>query len=320
VSSKKSADWSRLSDALTAQEKFSDLFFDSKDLTDQERQDVLKTFVLSLHSEATGIVDAVNYKDHRLVGHAVDIQKIIYKSADAYRYILATLNLWGISASTFATALAQKDDFLHYRHKLSLRKWNGQPVVLFDMDDVLAEFRKSFCGWVTATSGHFIDPLSNEYYNATEFKRLGLNNELYFRNFIASHGLLLLERNDKYFNYLKQLRSMGYWIQIVTARPEADLTCFYDTYSWLSRNEIPADGVAFTPEKLNWLTGQKFYSASKCFAVDDSAKHVAEYVKHGVPAVVPQKTYNTEVAGLANVSYVPEDTDPLEFTKNLIAL
>jgi hypothetical protein len=307
--------WSSLKEALVAQKVFSDIFFDSDNLSDKQKEEMLKTFALAMHSEVTGIVEGVNYKDHRTAKKAVDVQKILYKSVDAYRYILAILNLWGINSSTFETALAQKDDFLHYRHKLSQKKWDGQPVVLFDMDDVLAEFRKSFCGWVTSTTGHFLDPESKEYYNTDVLKKAGLNNEALFKGFIDSHGFLLLERNEPYFELLQFLKSQGFWVQIVTARPESDLTVFYDTYSWLSRHNVEVDGVAFTSEKFMFLADQQYYSSGRYFAVDDSAKHAAEYAKHGVCVVVPEKTYNQEVSGLSGVLYVPRDQDPKSFVQ-----
>lgn len=307
------SDWSSLRDALNQQKLFSDKFFDSSTLTESQKQEQLKTFVLALHAEATGIAEGVNYKDHRLLNRPADVQKMLYKAVDSYRYILAILNLWNVDAAAFTEALSQKDDFLHYRHRLSGRKWTGQPVVLFDVDDVLAEFRKSFCSWVTSATGHFLDPLSREYYNTDVLKKAGLNNETLFKAFIDGHGFLGLERDEKYCSLLRHLKSKGYWIQIVTARPESNLTAFYDTYSWLHRNNIEADGVAFTSEKFVFLTDQPYYSKGKYFAVDDSSKHAAEYAKHGVSVVVPEKTYNTEVAGLENVLYVPGDADVVRF-------
>lgn len=311
---KNGIDWASLPDALARQADFSSLFFDASGLSIEQKKELLKTFILSLHSETTGICDAIDYKDHRLQSKPVDIQKILYKSVDAYRYILAMLNLWNISASKFEMALSQKDDFLHYRHRLSSKKIaEDQPVVLFDVDDVLAEFRSSFCGYATAMTGHFIDPESDEYYNTREFKRLNINGDFLFRSFIDNHGFLLLDRNDQYLNLLRHLQGKGYWIQIVTSRPENNLTCFYDTYSWLSRHGIDADGVAFTPEKFVWLAEQPYYSKGKYFAVDDSPKHAAEYAKHQVQVLVPEKPYNAEVKGLKNISYVPHGVDPIGF-------
>jgi len=309
--------WKDLPTALAEQEKFSDLFFRPSDMDDKQKQEVLKTFVLSLHAEATGIADAVNYKDHRLTEHPVDTQRILYKSVDAYRYLLAIMNLWGISGSTFASALQQKDDYLHYRHALSEKKWSGQPIVLFDIDDVLADFRGAFCDFVTKSTGIFIDPTSTEYYNATVFKKHGLNNEFFFRSFLDGHGFYELGLDTVYFDFLRNLKAAGFWIQLVTSRPDKNVTCFYDTYSWLSKHNVPADSIVFTPEKLAWLVDQPFYSKSNTvfFAVDDSAKHSAEYSKHGVTTVVPQKSYNSEVAWLDNVIYVPNDEDPFDFAK-----
>ena len=310
--------WTNLGEALKQQKLFSDLFFDAGKLDEYNKQEMLKTFVLALHADATGIVEGVNYKDHRRKKHPVDTQKILYKSVDVYRYVLAILNLWGFGEDEFAAALSQKDDYLHYRHVISTKKWNGEPVVLFDMDDVLAEFRTAFCDFVSKDSGIFIDPDSHEYYNISTFKEHGLSNEHYFRTFMEKHGFLRLEKNAKYVKMLQILKEMGFWIQIVTARPEDNLTAFYDTYSWLRRNEIPADGVAFTPEKFNWFSQQKIYGSQKFFAVDDSAKHAAEYVKHGVRVLVPEKPYNTELRGLKGITYVPAGENPLEHAIELI--
>jgi hypothetical protein len=201
---------------------------------------------------------------------------------------------------------------------MSQKKWTGQPVVLFDMDDVLAEFRQAFCGWVTTTTGTLLDPESTEYYNTDALKKTGLNNEFLFKSFIDQHGFLLLERNESYYGLLRHLQSKGYWVQIVTARPESNLTAFYDTYSWLARHGIEADGVAFTPEKFVFLTDQPYYSGQhRYFAVDDSAKHAAEYAKHSVTVIVPEKSYNREVSGLSNIHYVPKSHDPIEVLKKL---
>lgn len=314
-------DWKMLGHALAEQKRFSDIFFDSDRMSHKEKEDLLKAFVLSLHSEASGIIESVNYKDHRQVKHPVDTQKILYKSVDAYRYILAMLNLWGISDVTFADALQQKDEYLHFRHEIdSKKRRDDQPVVLFDLDDCLADFRLSFCEFVSEDSGVFIDPACNEYYNVTRFRQAGLNSAEYFGKFIDAHGFLHLKRNRRYYDLLTYLKSRGYWVQILTARPESNLTCFHDTYSWLKRNDIPADAVAFSSEKFSWLSQQPYFSKGKYFAVDDSAKHSAEYAKHGVTVIVPQQTYNTEVKDLSDVVYVPSDIDIIQYVSSKIDL
>jgi len=306
-----STDWSKLNDALLRQKEYSDSIFDHTLSTEKQKEEQLKTLALALHAEVTGICEGTNFKDHKKTHFPVNIPRILYKSADAYRYVLAILNLWDIDEKMFTDALSQKDDFLHYRKMLNEKSWSGQPIALFDMDDVLAEFRTSFCNFVTKETGRFIDPLSNEYYNASAFKQHGIGNEEYIRKFTNSHGFLNIELNQKYYNLMKQLKDRGFWIQIVTARASKNETCFYDTYSWLMRHNVPADSVAFATEKFIWYADQDFYAKSPVIAIDDAPKHAAEYVKHGVPTVVPQKTYNEEVKNIEGVQYVLEHEDPL---------
>lgn len=306
-------DWSTLGQALQRQKAFSDIFFDVESMTPAEKREMLKTFILSLHAETTGIVESVNYKEHRLEPETFDMQKLLYKSVDTYRYILAILNLFDITETEFSMALAEKDDFLHYRHELLKKSWSGQPVAVFDMDDVIAKFRQSFCAWSTRKCGNFIDPESEEYYNTREFKKLGIKGEAYFKEFVDSHGFLSLDRDETYCELLNHLKDQGYWIQILTSRPASNLTCFYDTYSWLARNGIRADGVAFSAEKFSWLSTQQYFNEGRYFAVDDSAKHAAEYAKHYVNVLVPEKSYNQEVRNVKYVSYVPRDKDPRDF-------
>ena len=313
------SDWSRLQESLPAQKSFSDIFFDPALLADEDKVKQFKSFLLSLHAELSDLAGAVNYKDHRPGTH-VDPQKILFESVDVYRYLLAILNLWGIDAATFAAALEQKDELLHYRHTLQQKKWEGQPVVLFDMDDVLAGFRSKFCDFATRRYGFFVDPMSAEYYNTTVFRQNGVSDSAVFQEFIDARGFSSLEVIQPYKNLMDALKSMGFWIHIVTARPEHSRFCYHDTYSWLYRNNIPADAVTFTPEKYAWLVGQAYMSAQRLFAIDDSPKHAAEYAKHGVRVLVPEKTYNREMLGLKNVTYALEGDDLGQKVTELLGL
>jgi len=312
------SNWNYLVDALRTQKTFSNYFYDSSELTDEQKIEEFKTLSLALHSEITDLCSAVNYKEHRREARETDLQKILYKSADAYRYILAIANLWNLTSEQLTSALEQKDHYLHYRHQLRDKKWSGEPIVLFDIDDVLAEFRNEFCKYVTDQTGIFMDPYCPEYYNTVKFKEHGLNSEFFFKKFIEDHGFLRLELSKKYYSFLTALKQKGYWVQIVTARDSQNLTCFYDTYAWLHLNKIPADDVVFTPEKFAWLAGQDFYKTAKLFAVDDSAKHASEYAKHGVICVVPKKSYNEEVKNVRGIIYVEENEDIIDKISHIL--
>ena len=308
-------DWNNTTSAAALQKKFSDLFFSPENMTSEQKQEMMKTFVLSLHGEISDMASAINYKDHRLKDKPVNHEAILFKTVDAYRYLLAILNLWEISGEEFAKALTQKDDFLHYRHALENNKWEGQPVVLFDMDDVLAGFRESFCEFATIHTGIEIDPNTTEYYNTTVFRENNIDSEEVFREFIRSRLFASLKPIQEFVDVFNELKSKGFWMQILTARPAESLFCYYDTFEWLARHGLEADSVAFSAEKFRWLSDQQFYGKTKVFAIDDSAKHASEYAKHGVDVLVPCTTYNQEVRGRENVLYIEKDQDVVATVK-----
>ena len=64
--------WNTTSSAAALQKKFSDLFFNPQEMTSEQKQEMMKTFVLSLHGEISELASSINYKDHRLTEQPVD--------------------------------------------------------------------------------------------------------------------------------------------------------------------------------------------------------------------------------------------------------
>ena len=304
--------------SLKRQKEFSDLFFSSDLLTTKQKEEITKTFTLALHSEISGIASAVNFKSHRQVETDVDHHKILFKSVDAFRYVLAILNLWEIDPDDFEVACEAKDIFLHMRHDLEKNTWKDQPVVIFDIDDVLAHFRKSFFEWLRETKGVDTPVSCPEYYNVSDVLEAGLAPEQVFREFIDESGFLILEQNRSLVSVVNKLRQEGYWIHLLTARPAENLKCFHDTYMWLSQSDLKFDALDFSGEKFRWLSDQKFYKEGKVVcAVDDSPKHSTEYAKHGVQVFSPTLSYNTELKNVDSVTLFTEEDDLYELIKNI---
>ena len=76
-------DWNNTTSAAALQKKFSDLFFDPENMTSEQKQEMMKTFVLSLHGEISDMASAINYKDHRLKDKPVNHEAILFKTVDA---------------------------------------------------------------------------------------------------------------------------------------------------------------------------------------------------------------------------------------------
>ena len=134
---------------MMTQKVFSDLFFDSEKLTPEAKKELTKTFCLSLHSEVSQLVNSVNYKQHMPDSSPPDQSRILFESVDCVRYVMALLNLWGVTSEEFEEAFVSKNNFLHKRQKLSEKsRPKGQKVIVCDIDDVLSEFRVPYAVFV----------------------------------------------------------------------------------------------------------------------------------------------------------------------------
>ena len=273
------------------QSKFSNLFFKSEDMSADEREEVTKSLALALHAEVSELISAVNFKDHRQLKSDADPSKILYESVDVFRYLLAILNLWNIDTDSVIDAFDDKDMFLHMRHKIESQPWEGQPVLVFDIDDVIAHFRSNFIDWLRSERGIIVDENSTEYYTTTEVKNSGLNPEEVFDDFLSERMLRNLTADKGVVDVINYFYDKGCWIQLLP-----------DTYRWLSRSGLKFHRIDFSAEKYRWLTKSEYFDSGQIVcAIDDSAKHSAEYAKHGVVTFSPVTSYNTELEDVDGV-------------------
>jgi len=284
------------------QKKFNDIFFDLESLSQKEREEITKSLCLELHAEVTDLVTGINFKDHRIERKDPDINKILYESVDVIRYVISILNLWEIGSDQFIDAFLDKDLFLQNRRRVNSNLWKGQPVIIVDLDDVVIKFRDGFLNWLDERYNIKVSPESKEYYTSTEVKEAGLNPETVFLDFISNRRLRDLDPETKMIEAINSLRSSGYWIQLLTARPEENLACLYDTYRWLEGSGLKYDRLNFSGEKYRWCTQSEYFDKEKIVcAIDDSSKHASEYAKHGIPVFLPKTCYNVEVQETDNI-------------------
>jgi len=290
----------KLQDLKDIQKKFSDLFFDEKKMTEEERIERHKVFTLALHSEVASLSDAVHYKDHRPIASETDRQKILYESIDLLRYNLAILNLWEFTSEEIEDAFDSKNAYLWDRETRGIQNWTGQPVVIFDVDDVIAQFRAGFFKWVEETHGVKFDVEDSSYYVTQPVGNM--TNEEVFMQFIKEGGIRTLEANHNVIESMWKLQNLGVWIHLLTARPSDNLKCLYDTHFWLSEMSIPYNSVSLSSEKYRWLADKPFFRENKIVcAVDDSPKHASEYAQHDIVVFVPKRAYNEDVWDVENV-------------------
>jgi dimeric dUTPase (all-alpha-NTP-PPase superfamily) len=301
---------------IERQKEFSDLFFDSTKFDDAKREEMTKSFALALHAEVADLVSSINFKDHHANKKTPDREKILYESIDTMRYLFAIMNTWGFSADEVESAYSDKDTYLHTRHRVENEKWDGRPVLIVDIDDVIAHFRKNYFEWLDEKYGIVIPQDYPEYYASTPLKEKGVNPESSFKDFISDRKLRTIEVIDGMIEVFREARRMGFWVQLLTARPDQNLICLYDTYHWLERAGVPFDGLAFSGEKYRWIVMSQFYGkVAAC--VDDSPKHSAEYANHGLLVLSPTLSYNDALKDVKNVVRYDSTTQLLTHLTNL---
>jgi len=267
----------------------------SDQLSQELKEKITQENVLCAHAELSALVNATHYKNHHAHSDPVaNRSTVLYETVDVIRYMIATLNTWGITSTEFEKAFDKKDIYLNKHHELQHKKWDGdQPVVIVDIDDVLANFRKGFSDWLKKEYGVDADVNSKEYYFITALSKIHMNSETVFKRYLDSGGFANLTIDTDNLELLHQLKHQGYWIHLLTARPEEELQCLYDTYYWIWKQSIPCDAISFSPEKFRWCAKSKYYDAGKImFAIDDAPKHAEDYAKHGIKCLVPTKSYN----------------------------
>ncbi len=269
------------------------------DIQSEEIKDrITQNLALCTHAEISALVNAVNFKHHHGISQKINRDNILFESVDIIRYIMAIMNVWEIEPEEFEDAFNKKDAYLWMQQNMDSRAWNGEPVVIVDIDDVIASFRESFASWLEEEYSVKMNVESKEYYFITALTDSGLNPELVFENFMAQGGFSNLPIVSGARSFLNYLKSEGYWVQFLTARPKEDLRCLFDTHSWISKNKLPYDRIDFSTEKFRWCAKSEYYDSGAIkFAIDDSPKHASEYAKHGINVKVPTMSYNSHIEG-----------------------
>ena len=192
-------------------------------------------------------------------------------------------------------AFESRDSNLLVRTHKNISNWSGEPVVVVDVDDVIARFRQNFYEWINKTYlGSNVDHNSPEYFLSRPVS--GKSGGKLLQEFIDSGELRKLSVCQNVIDNLRLLRQSGYWIHILTARPDTELKCMNETYEWLEKHVKEFDSVQLSSEKYIAVAGLEAYKQGKIVcAIDDSPKHSSEYAMHGIPCLVPSRSYNQGV-------------------------
>ena len=275
------------------QENFSQNFYDKKHLSSKEKEEILKTLCLGLQQETSQIVSSTNFKVYNKETYEINKGNLLFGIADSLRYLIALSNLYDINPEDIISSYSQKDIFLKNQHRINTEEKEISKVIIVDIDDILCDFRSYFNSWLETEYGVDIDKNSESYYTTKEVKEIGLSPEAVFEEFLDRDELLNIPLIEGGKEFLEAAKENNIYVQLLTSRPEFNLKCKYQTYTWLDQNKIHYDNLGFAPEKFIWLSKKEYYLQNKvAFAIDDSPKHALEYATHGIKVAIPNLPYN----------------------------
>lgn len=277
-------------------------------LSNKEKRDISKDLALNSYNSINRMIEKMRSSNDK--PHEDDL---IFSSIDVLRYVMSMLNLWDVDPGDVTTAFLEKDAYLEIEHEELSKEWKGQKVIIVDIDDVIADFRKTFSTFLFQDYDLKVDVESEQYFFVDEILATGkLNPEKVFDSFIQKRHFRSIPLIPGAKEFLSEMRSRGYWIHLLTARPKENLKVFYDTYHWLKENQIPFDRIDFSPEKFRWCMSSEYYDDNAIeYAIDDSPKHALEYANHNMSVKVPLKSYNKSITS-SNVTFYNDLKDLLK--------
>lgn len=309
-----------IDDLFERQREFSKNFYDVSTMTEANREKMTLQLTAALHKEVSSLTDTINFETHRLTPKEVSLGNLKHECVDVFRYLTAILNVWGITSQEFVNASHDRDLFLTTRHRLESVPWEGQPVIITDLDDVITNFKEEFNAFIEATTDVVVEPDAKEYYPLKKLTECGLSSGEIFGKFIAEGHLRRLACYTEIRDVINELYDAGFWIHLVTARHDDNLTTKYDTYRWIVENDLKCHRITFAHEKFLWLADNTAYGRTgkiTC-ALEDASKHAREYGKQGIPCLAPIRSYNTDLIDAENVHFYKSASELRNLVKILV--
>jgi len=271
-------------------------------LNEDDRIELSKDYLLSLHAEIDEILNTMPWKRHRFTGGA-SREDLLEEVIDTQKFLLGLAIIWGITPLEFERAFNRKSDVVEQRfrqdHELPKLVTNKK-VVLVDIDGVVAQWDKGFEQWVRAQHGY--EPA--EYAkNVDPGLRQRLKDEIH-----SSGGMAKLPSDGAALLGIDALEAAGYTIVWLTARPvSAHPRVVGDTVEWLKFHDLPTDYIYYSDYNKHLFVVEKFPMTAALF--DDTPEIVANAREFGVPAFLVED-YNfrdkvVEFLAFEGVEYAP---------------
>jgi len=214
-------------------------------LDEQARVDRMSHLTLLAYSESCDMMAMLGYKTHHPF-HKPQWGNALYEWVDQFKYMMAVAAVAGFTADEIERAFTDKSIAVEQRLDRDRQELVAQPVVVFDIDGVLCEFKDLSDRDIT--DGAFLDVTPDEMMCA-------------FTHTVQAWGVKIV---------LVTSRKDYRWRRVAS-----------DTEIWLRNHGVACDRLVFAYDKAEAVSGFNVLCA-----VEDSAKHALAYAQAGIDTIL----------------------------------
>lgn len=246
------SDSGHLHDLMAVQHRTALRFYDKNELSHSQKVEKAVQLATYLQAEVIELLDELDWKAEKKNTTFLK-NNLTYEIVDTLKYLLQIADLFDIPSAQISMAFTEKSYVVEKLLDLKKKNQEDKPVVIVDLDGVLANHSKAFLQFVGSQSG--IDYSTGDFpsHSLSEFLT-GCTLQEYRamqHDFRKEYNKLMLDPYEgELRSALLSLREKGYRIAIMTARPASQYKHMkYMTMMWLDKNQLPYDLIFWGRDK-----------------------------------------------------------------------
>lgn len=266
----------------------------------------LKDLSMGVIEESLEFLRTFEFKSHRR--QKLRMQNVAHSHEeliDVFKYWLSLVDITNFPIEKLEEMYYAKSRVVQYRFQEEWIKTIDRPLVIVDIDQVLADYISGICEWGKEWGASLMKLPDHEYprlYERLDFLR---HNQMWINSntvgvphmewqkvkhhFRTNGGKRALRPFGDAKAFLEWCRRSEWLIVLVTSRPIVEYpNLFTDTLYWLDKTEMPYDHVWWAMEKMERIEEAQVDLKQIVFAVDDSETFVKQFRSKGV------KTYHLD--------------------------
>lgn len=248
------------------------LWHDWPSLSEQDRTDLTKDFLLGLIEESSELLKKLDYNRFHIIKGITppSTAAIAEAGVDVLKYLTSLMLLHNISPEEMMHQFRRKTEVVAHRWRMECDEMRDVSVLLCDLDDCVADWQRDFRSWAQRHG------LSLGDLNAVEAAK---------EHFYANGGFLTMTPIAGAVETLNSWQNAqgerAKRLIILTSRPYRKHTRVYaDTLEWFNKIGLKHDHIIFTHDKAD--AARQFSPANIVAMIEDRVKYAQEMASNGI--------------------------------------